>query len=138
MLKSVKMVLTEYYDSLQPFIVSDGEIQVGDMVCELLNTGQWLPMTIHTINDIDIHRQKKVIATSEQLGYVEYTEWHSNEFGVEEFNTFIRTLDLKDIDNILSNNGECSVVMEEYLGDYCGYREIKYLNNKVIIHLKDE
>jgi hypothetical protein len=136
MLKSVKMVLTEYYNALQPFIISDDEIQVGDMVCELLTTGQWLPMTIHTINDIDIHRQKKVIATSEQLGYVEYTEWHSNEFGVEEFNTFIRSLDLKDIEDILSNNGECSVLMEEYLGDYCGYREIKYLNNKVIIHLK--
>ena len=136
MLKAVKMVLTDYYNALQPFIISDDEIQVGDMVCELLTTGQWLPMTIHTINDIDIHRQKKVIATSEQLGYVEYTEWHSNEFGVEEFNTFIRSLDLKDIEDILSNNGECSVVMEEYLGDYCGYREIKYLNNKVIIHLK--
>ena len=93
-------------------------------------------MTIHTINDIDIHRQKKVIATSEQLGYVEYTEWHSNEFGVEEFNTFIKELDLKDIEDILSNNGECSIVMDEFLGDYCGYREIRYLNNKVIIHLK--
>lgn len=139
MLKSVKMVLTEYCDSLQPFIISDDEIVIGDMVCELLTTGQWFPMTIHTINDIDVNKQKKVIATSEQLGYVEYTEWYSNEFGVEDFNTFIRSLDLKDIDNILNNNGECSVVMEEYLGDYCGYREVKYLNNnKVIIHLKDE
>ena len=138
MLKSVKMVLTEYYNALQPFIISDDEIKVGDMVCELLTTGQWLPMTIHTINDIDIHRQKKVIATSEQLGYIEYTEWYTNEFDVEEFNTFIRSIDLKDIDGILNDNGECSVVMEEYLGDYCGYREIKYLNNKVIIHLKDE
>ena len=88
MLKSVKMVLTDYYNALQPFIISDDEIKVGDMVCELLTTGQWLPMTIHTINDIDIHRQKKVIATSEQLGYIEYTEWYTNEFDVEEFNTY--------------------------------------------------
>jgi hypothetical protein len=132
------MVLTEYYNALQPFIISDDEIKVGDMVCELLTTGQWLPMTIHTINDIDIHRQKKIIATSEQLGYIQYSEWYTHDFGGEEFRQLIREIDLKDIDNILNNNGDCSVVMDEFLGDYCGYRTIKYKDNKVIIHLKNE
>ena len=66
MLKSVKMVLTDYYNALQPFIISDDEIKVGDMVCELLTTGQWLPMTIHTLNDIDVNTQKKIIATSDK------------------------------------------------------------------------
>lgn len=138
MLKSVKMVLTDYYNALQPFIISDDEIKVGDIVCELLPTGQWLPMIIHTMNDINIHRQKKVIVTSEQLGYIEYSESYAHDFGDVEFKQLIREIDLKDIDNILNNNGDCLVVMDEFLGDYCGYREIKYLNNKVIIHLENE
>ena len=64
--KPVKMVLTQYYNGLQPFLISDDNIEVGDMVCELLTTGQWLPMTIHTENDIDVDRQKKIIVTSDE------------------------------------------------------------------------
>ena len=138
MLKSVKMVLTEYYHALQPFIISDDEIKVGDIVCELLTTGKWLPITIHTMNDIDSNRQKKVIATSEELGYIEYSETYAHDFGGVEFKQLIREIDLKDIEDILNNNGDCLIVMDEFLGDYCGYREIKYLNKKVIIHLKNE
>ena len=136
--KPVKMVLTEYYNGLQPFLISDDEIEVGDMVCELLTTGQWLPMTIHTKNDIDVDRQKKIVVTSDELGYIAYSEWISNEVGFEEFYTRLRLIDLKDIEDILNDDGNCWLEMDEYHGDYCGYRTIKYKDKKVIIHLKDE
>jgi hypothetical protein len=133
MLKPVNMVLTEYYNALQPFLISNGKIEVGDMVCEQLTTGQWLPMTIHTLNDIDVNTQKKIIATSDELGYIAY-----GELSTDEFNTELRLIDLKDIDDILNSGGKCWIEMDEYLGDYCGYRVIKYKDKKVIIHLKDE
>ena len=136
--KPVKMVLTQYYNGLQPFLISDDKIEVGDMVCELLTTGQWLPMTIHTENDIDVDRQKKIVVTSDELGYIVYSEWTSNEFGVEEFNMLLRLIDLRDIEDILNTGGKCWIEMNEHHGDYCGYRTIKYKDKKVIIHLKDE
>lgn len=138
MVKPVKMILTKYHNVLQPFLISNDKIEVGDMVCELLITGEWLPMTIHTQNDIDDDRQKKIIATSDELGYIVYGEWNSNEFSIEEFNTQLQLLNLNDIDNILNNGGECSIEMGEYLGEYCGYRTIRYKDKKVIIHLNDE
>ena len=129
MVKPVKMILTEYHNVLQPFLISNDEIKVGDMVCELLTTGKWLPMTIHTQNDIDNDSQKKIIATSEELGYI---------YSKKEVNSNIRLIDLNDIDNILNNGGECAIDMDEYLGEYCGYRTIRYKDKKVIIHLNDE
>lgn len=136
--KPVKMVLTQYYNALQPFLISDDKIEVGDIVCELLNTGEWLPMTIHTENDIDVKRQKKIVATSDELGYIVYSEWNSNEFAIEGYYTALRLIDLKDIESILNSGGNCWIEMDEYHGDYCGYRTIKYKDKKVIIHLKDE
>ena len=129
MIKPVKMILTEYHNVLQPFLISNDEIKVGDMVCELLTTGKWLPMTIHTQNDIDNDSQKKIVATSEELGYI---------YSKEEVNSNMRLIDLNDIDNILNNGGECTIDMDEYLGEYCGYRTIRYKDKKVIIHLNDE
>jgi hypothetical protein len=129
MVKPVKMILTEYHNVLQSFLISNDEIEVGDMVCELLTTGKWLPMTIHTQNDIDNDRQKKIIATSEELGYI---------YSKEEVNSNMRLIDLNDIDNILNNDGECAIDMDEYLGEYCGYRTIRYKDKKVIIQLNDE
>lgn len=136
--KPVKMVLTQYYNALQPFLISDDKIEVGDIVCELLNTGEWLPMTIHTENDIDVKRQKKIVATSDELGYIVYSEWNSNEFAIEGYYTALRLIDLKDIESILNSGGKCWIEMDEYHGDYCGYRTIRYKDKKVIIHLKDE
>ena len=136
--KPVKMVLTQYYNALQPFLISDDKIEVGDIVCELLNTGEWLPMTIHTENDIDVKRQKKIVATSDELGYMIHSGWISNEVGFEEYYEKLRLIDLKDIEAILNSGGNCWIEMDEYHGDYCGYRTIRYKDKKVIIHLKDE
>lgn len=138
MLKPVNMVLTEYYNALQPFLITNDKIEVGDMVCEQLITGQWLPMTIHTLNDIDVNTQKKIIATSDELGYIVYSEWINNEVGFAEYYDNLRLIDLKDIETIIKSGGKCWIEMDEYLGDYCGYRVVKYKDKKVIIHLKDE
>ena len=136
--KTVKLILTKYNETLQPFIISNDTIEVGDIVCELLTNGEWFPMTIHTLNDIDINRQNKIIATSEQIGYIVNSEKYPNDFGFEEVETSLRLITLDDIEHIINDGGECSIETDEFHGDYCGYRTIKYKDNKVIIHLKDE
>ena len=138
MFKIVKMILVDYNNEMKPFLINDDDIEIGDMVCELSITGEWLPMTIHTINDLDKSRQKKIIATPEQLGYVICDKWVTNEFGINSFNCGIREINSKDIDNIINNGGNCKIEMNIYEGDYCGYRTIKYNDNKVLIHTENE
>lgn len=138
MVKSVKMILAEYNNEMKPFLINDEAIEIGDTVCELLVTDKWLPMTIHTINDIDVTNQKKIIATPDQLGYIVYNEWVTNEFGIKSFDYAIREIDSNDIDTIINDGGNCKIEMETYEGDYCGYRTIKYENKKILIHLNDE
>ena len=103
MVKSVKMILAEYNNEMKPFLINDEAIEIGDTVCELLVTDKWLPMTIHTINDIDVTNQKKIIATPDQLGYIVYNEWVTNEFGIKSFDNTIREIDSNDIDTIIND-----------------------------------
>jgi len=136
--KKVKLVLalTINSETLNPYLISDDEIEVGDIVCESLLTNEYLAMTVQTINDIDNNTQKKVIATPEQIGYIGYDERFINEFYVEEYKTSVRLINDNDILNIINNDGICTIQMEVFEGDYCGYRKIKYLNNKVLINIK--
>jgi hypothetical protein len=135
MVKSVKMILSEYNNEMKPFLINDDDIEIGDMVCELLTTGNWLPMTIQTINDLDKSKQKKVIAIPEQLGYVVCDNWVTNELGINSYDCNIREIDSTDVDTIINNGGNCKIEMITYEGEYCGYRTIKYNNNKVLIHI---
>jgi len=51
-------------------VADDSEINIGDIVAERLLTGKYDLFTIHTLNDIDKLRQKKIICSTqpESLG----------------------------------------------------------------------
>jgi len=137
MLKSVTMVLVEHASGVRPFLVSDDDIEVGDTVCEITASGAWFLATIQTSNDLSIAKQKKIVATPEQIGYLVYRENKTSDLHHPASFTSTRELGPRDIDLILERNGECAIEMETYEGDYCGFRIVKYNDEKVLIHLKD-
>ena len=107
------------------FVVSDDKIVLGDEVCELLTTGDWLPMTVHTVNDIDVERQMKIVMYGEDIGYIyDDYEFSSVNYKKVSQNDFVR---------ILSDGGDCYLEMDTFEGDYCGFRTPHLIENKGII-----
>jgi hypothetical protein len=121
-MKKVKLVQSE---DNRLFIVSDDEIVLGDEVCELLTTGEWLPMMVHTRNDIDEQRQKKVIMYGDELGYI----YDDHELSSVHY----RELSQNDIVEILGDDGDCYLEMSTFEGDYCGYRIPYRIENKGVL-----
>jgi hypothetical protein len=121
-MKKVKLVLGE---NGQRYLISDDEIVLGDEVCELLTTGNWLPMTIHTLNDIDKERQKKIIMYGDEIGWVVDTETFSSRH--------FKEIEQSDIFEIIGNNGDCYLDMLTIEGDYCGVRIPTRKENKGVI-----
>lgn len=54
-------------DGYYVWVDKDAEIKVGDIVLEDLINGNYLIMTIHTLNDIDTEIQAKIMAASPEL-----------------------------------------------------------------------
>lgn len=114
-MKKVKLVQGE--NNLL-YLVSDDKIVLGDEVCELLTTGDWLPMTVHTPNDIDVERQMKIVMRGDEVGYI----YDDHEFSSVHY----RKISQNDIVEILGDDGDCYLEMNTFEGDYCGFR-IPYL-----------
>lgn len=122
------------FEIVKPFLISEEKIEKGDFVLELLNTGNYLPMTIQTENDLDLIRQKKIVALPEKIGKViEYIE-HENDNSVWSSRKKV-DLTIEHINQILNNEGNCKVQMITFEGDYCGFRELNLEDNKVIIEI---
>jgi hypothetical protein len=121
-MKKVKLVQGEN-DKL--YLVSDDNIVLGDEVCELLTTGDWLPMTVHTLNDIDVERQKKIVMSGDEIGYV----YDDHEYSSVNY----RMISQNDIVEILGEDGDCYLEMNTFEGDYCGYRIPHLIENKGMI-----
>jgi hypothetical protein len=87
-----------------------------------------------TENDLDIDRQKKIVALPEQIGkVVEYVE-HENENSLWSSRKKVN-LNIEHINEILNNQGDCKIQMITFEGDYCGYRIPKLEENKIIIEI---
>jgi len=121
-MKKVKLVQGE---DNRLFLVSDDKIVLGDEVCELLTTGDWLPMTVHTLNDIDVERQKKIVMSGDEIGYV----YDDHEFSSVHY----RKISQNDIVEILGDDGDCYLDMTTFEGDYCGFRIPHLIDNKGVI-----
>jgi hypothetical protein len=121
-MKKVKLVQGE---NNKLYLVSDDDIVLGDEVCELLTTDDWLPLTIHTPNDIDKERQKKIIMYGDEIGYI----YDDHEFSSVHY----RKLSQNDIVEILGDDGDCYLEMKTFEGDYCGYRIPHLIENKGVI-----
>jgi hypothetical protein len=61
-MKMIKLTEEHY------ILVDDSEIKIGDIVSEKLLTGEYELFEIHTLNDIDKVRQKKVTHSNQPLG----------------------------------------------------------------------
>jgi hypothetical protein len=74
------------------------------------------------------------VVNNEQIGLINETLQHEtmNEYWVTNRHVEITQ---SHIDRILKNDGICYIEMETYEGDYCGYREPKLIDGKVIIHM---
>lgn len=71
---------------------------------------------------------KKIIAKPEQIGKVP----------VDFFGTTVlsgRDLGELDVEKIISNDGDCEILMDVFMSEDNGYRVPKLINNKVIICL---
>ncbi len=121
-MKKVKLVQGE---NNKLYLVSDDDIVLGDEVCELLTTDDWLPLTIHTPNDIDKERQKKIIMYGDEIGYI----YDDHEFSSVHY----RKISQNDIVEILGDDGDCYLEMNTFEGDYCGYRIPHLIENKGVI-----
>lgn len=121
-MKKVKLIQGE---NNKLYMVSDENIVIGDEVCELLTTGDWLPMTVHTLNDIDVERQKKIVMYGDKIGYV----YDDHEFSSVHY----RKINQNDIVEILGDDGDCYLEMNTFEGDYCGYRIPHLIENKGVI-----
>jgi hypothetical protein len=122
------------FEIVKPFLISDEKIEKGDFVLETLNNGKYLPLTIQTENDLDIDKQKKIVALPEQIGKViEYVE-HENENSLWSSRKKVN-LNIEHINEILNNQGDCKIQMITFEGDYCGYRIPKLEENKIIIEI---
>jgi hypothetical protein len=121
-MKKVKLVQGE---NNSQYLVSDDKIVLGDEVCELLTTGGWLPMTVHTLNDIDVERQKKIIMYGDDIGYI-----YDNH---ETSSVHYRKISQNDIVEILGDDVNCYLDMTTFEGDYCGFRIPHLIDNKVVI-----
>jgi len=121
-MKKVKLVLGE---NGKQYLISDDEIILGDEVCELLTTGDWLPMVVQTHNDIDTQRQMKIVMYGDEIGYI----YDDHEFSSVHY----RKISQNDIVEILGNDGDCYLEMLTIEGDYCGYRIPHLIENKGVI-----
>jgi hypothetical protein len=121
-MKKVKLVQSE---DNRLFIISDDEIVLGDEVCELLTTGDWLPMTVHTPNDIDVERQMKIVMRGDEVGYI----YDDHEFSSVHY----RKISQNDIVEILGDDGDCYLEMNTFEGDYCGFRIPHLIENMGVI-----
>lgn len=121
-MKKVKLVQGE--NNLL-YLVSDDKIVLGDEVCELLTTGDWLPMTVHTPNDIDVERQMKIVMRGDEVGYI----YDDHEFSSVHY----RKISQNDIVEILGDDGDCYLEMNTFEGDYCGFRIPHLIENKGVI-----
>jgi len=128
-MKKVKLVLGENGES---YLLSYDDIVLGDEVCELLTTGEWSPLTIHTLNDIDKESQKKIIMYGNEIGWVIDTFDYETEKAIWDLRHH-REIEKLDIDAIFDNDGDCYLDMIIIEGDYCGYRIPHLIENKGVI-----
>ena len=69
-----------------------------------------------------------------QIGFI--VEILDHETPTEFWQSEIKyQIDEKYIEKIIKNNGECQIEMQTYIGDGCGYRLPKLIDDKVIIYL---
>lgn len=114
--KKVTLVQAKDYEGnpIGLFVVDDEPIKVGDGVCEKLTNGDWMAMTIHNENDLDIKNQKRIVATSEQIGYFDsgYTTPQVGDL-INTVQPIIRDLTKDEIKSIFAKGGECYIAVEQ-------------------------
>jgi len=83
-------------------------------------------------NDLIVVDGVNLLATHTQIGYLQYHLDHETE--TEMWSSIqYRDLTSDDIDGILQNNGDCYLIMEEFEGDGCGFRQPKLKEGKIIL-----
>jgi len=83
-------------------------------------------------NDLIVVDGVNLLATHTQIGYLQYHLDHETE--TEMWSSIqYRDLTSDDIDDILQNNGDCYLIMEEFEGDGCGFRQPKLKEGKIIL-----
>ena len=83
-------------------------------------------------NDLIVVDGVNLLAIHTQIGYLQY---HLGQDTETEIWSSIQYRDLTsdDIDDILSNEGDCYLIMEEFEGDGCGFRQPKLKKDKIIL-----
>ena len=83
-------------------------------------------------NDLIVVDGVNLLATHTQIGYIQYHLDHETE--TEMWSSIqYRELTQHDIEDILQNNGDCYLIMEEFEGDGCGFRQPKLKEGKIIL-----
>lgn len=73
-----------------------------------------------------------LLATHTKIGYIQYHLDHETETEIWS-SIHYRELTLDDITDILSNEGDCYLIMEEFEGEGCGFRQPKLKEGKFIL-----